>query len=123
MVTSVSLPALATCFMVKNAVTSVCVVSMVTVHQLTDHATAIQDILDQPVVQVCHVQKCRILMSLFTAHQLITFIIQAIVIILQFSNMYYQPITLYQLTGNVLRKHLYIQYSLFNSVVMVTDKQ
>lgn len=82
MATSVRTPALATCT-VKSVVMSVCV-SMVTVHRSMDHVTAIQDIPDQLVIQVCHIQKCsRILVSLFTAHQLITFIIQPIVIIMQ----------------------------------------
>lgn len=77
MVTSVSTPALATCCMVKSAVLSVHVVLMVIVHQSMDHVTAIQDISDQPAVQVCHVymHKCTTLTSLFTAHQLITYVI------------------------------------------------
>ena len=53
MVTSVSSPAPLTCCMVMSAVVNVPVVSMVTVPLLMDHVTVIQDMLDQPAIQVC----------------------------------------------------------------------
>ena len=51
MVTNASSPAPVTHCMGTSAVTSVCVVSMVTVHHLMDHVTAIEDILEQPVTK------------------------------------------------------------------------
>ena len=66
MVINVSSHVLALC-MVKSVIGSVCVVLIVNAHRSMDHVTAIQDILDQPAVQVCNVQSIH---SLDSAHQL-----------------------------------------------------
>ena len=59
MVTNVSSHVLALC-MVKSVIWSVCVVLIVNAHRSMDHVTAIQDILEQPAVQVCNVQSIQL---------------------------------------------------------------